>query len=100
LDFSQHKKALDDSGVVSFVLYTMRHTALTRLGEAADNNVFAVAQIARHASLSTTKRYVHPQAEAISRVFAARTKLGTSKKRLARAHDRKSGQTPRKELSA
>jgi integrase len=78
----QHRKALDDSGVKDFVPYTLRHTALTRLGEAAGNNVFAVAQIAGHASLSTTKRYVHPQAEAINRVFAAAksqmgTKLGT-----------------------
>jgi integrase len=81
----QHKKALEDSGVASFVPYTLRHTALTRFGEAAGNNVFAVAQIAGHSSLSTTKRYVHPQAEAISRVFAASqllvgTNLGTPKK--------------------
>jgi hypothetical protein len=63
----------------------MRHTALTRFGEAADNNIFAVAQIAGHTSLTTTKRYVHPQAEAINRVFAASqmlvgTKLGTTQK--------------------
>src|SRR5947207_2857947 len=59
----QHRKALNESGVTDFVPYTMRHTALTRFGEAADNNIFAVAQIAGHASLSTTKRYVHPHAE-------------------------------------
>jgi integrase len=80
-----HRKALDESGVTDFVPYTLRHTALTRFGEAADNNIFAVAQIAGHASLATTKRYVHPQAEAISRVFAASqlllgTKAGTPKK--------------------
>ena len=82
---SQHKKALEDSGVTPFVPYVLRHTALTRFGEAAGNNIFAVAQIAGHASLTTTKRYVHPQAEAISRVFEASqflvgTKLGTPKK--------------------
>jgi integrase len=81
----QHKKALEYSAVAAFVPYTMRHTALTRFGEAADNNIFAVAQIAGHASLTTTKRYVHPQAEAINRVFAASqmlvgTNLGTPKK--------------------
>jgi integrase len=85
----QHKKALDDSGVSPFVPYTLRHTALTRFGEAAGNNVFAVAQIAGHASLVTTKRYVHPQADAINRVFAASqllvgTKLGTLKKSVKR----------------
>jgi len=81
----QHKAALAKSGVAHFVPYTMRHTALTRFGEAANNNVFAVALIAGHASLTTTKRYVHPQAEAINRVFTASqsrvgTKIGTTKK--------------------
>ncbi|HKT87947.1 MAG TPA: site-specific integrase [Candidatus Sulfotelmatobacter sp.] len=78
-----HKKALEDSGVAPFVPYTLRHTALTRFGEAAGNNVFAVAQIAGHSSLTTTKRYVHPQAESINQVFKASqvgTKLGTVKK--------------------
>jgi integrase len=82
----QHAKALRASEVTPFVPYTMRHTALTRFGEAADNNIFAAAQIAGHSSLTTTKRYVHPQAEAINRVFAASqfllgTKMGTSKKK-------------------
>jgi integrase len=91
----QHKKALEDSGIAPFVPYTMRHTALTRFGEAAENNIFAVAQIAGHASLTTTKRYVHPQAEAINRVFAASqllvgTKLGTTKKLPARTRGKKS----------
>ena len=68
----QHRKALDECCVTDFVPYTTRHTALTRFGEAADNNIFAVAQIAVHASLTTTRRYVHPQTEAINRVFEAR----------------------------
>ena len=89
----QHKKALEDSKVTPFVPYVLRHTALTRFGEAAGNNIFTVAQIAGHTSLSTTKRYVHPQAEAINRVFAASqllvgTKPGTSKKLPVRSgHD-------------
>jgi len=81
----QHRKALKDSGVAAFVPYSLRHTSLTRFGEAAGGNVFLVAQIAGHASLTTTKRYVHPQAEAINRVFEASqsllgTKVGTVKK--------------------
>jgi integrase len=84
----QHRK-VNASGLTNFVPYTMRHTALTRFGEAADNNIFAVARIAGHASLTTTKRYVHPEAEAINRVFAASqlllgTKTGTSKKQTER----------------
>jgi len=80
----QHAKALDDSGVDAFVPYTLRHTALTRLGEAAGGDVFVLARIAGHSSITITQRYVQPQADAINRVFAAShmgTKLGTTKKR-------------------
>jgi integrase len=90
----QHKKALDDSGVESFVPYTLRHTALTRLGEAAGGDVFVLARIAGHSSITVTQRYVHPQADAINRVFAASqfpvgTKLGTLKKLPAKTGHKK-----------
>ena len=63
----------------------MRHTALTRFGEAVSHNRFNVARIAGHGSLITTMRYVHPQADAINRVFQASqallgTKLGAGRK--------------------
>jgi hypothetical protein len=80
----QHKKALTDSGVKAFVPYTLRHTALTNLGEKAGGDVFVLARIAGHSSITVTQRYIHPQADAINRVFAASqspvgTKLGTTK---------------------
>jgi integrase len=80
----QHKKALDDSRVEAFVPYSLRHTALTRLGQAAGGDVFVLARIAGHSSITITQRYVHPQADAINRVFAASqvpvgTNLGTVK---------------------
>jgi integrase len=77
----QHKKALTDSGVKRFVPYTLRHTALTNLGEKAGGDVFVLARIAGHSSITVTQRYIHPQADAISRVFASQvgTKLGTLK---------------------
>lgn len=85
----QHKKALDDSGVADFVPYILRHTALTRLGEYVGGDVFALAYIAGHSSITVTQRYVHPQAAAINRVFSASlfsvgTKLGTVKKTLSK----------------
>jgi integrase len=67
----QHKKALTDSGVKAFVPYTLRHTALTNLGEKAGGDVFVLARIAGHSSITVTQRYIHPQADAINRVFAA-----------------------------
>jgi len=74
----QHRKALDDSKVTDFVPYILRHTALTRLGEAAGGDVFVLARIAGHSSVTITQRYIHPQADAISRVFSqVGTKLGT-----------------------
>jgi hypothetical protein len=73
--------------VKAFVPYTLRHTALTLLGTAAHGDVFTLARIAGHSSITITQRYIHPQAEAIQRVFSASqlpvgTKLGTTQKRL------------------
>jgi integrase len=90
----QHTKGLDDSGVKDFVPYVLRHTALTRLGEKAGGDVFALARIAGHSSITVTQRYVHPQADTINRIFASQllvgTKLGTAKKLPVRAQrDRK-----------
>ena len=77
----QHRKALNESKVAAFVPYVLRHTALTRLGEAASGDVFVLARIAGHSSITITQRYIHPQADAISRVFLqVGTKLGTAGK--------------------
>jgi integrase len=85
----QHTKALEGSGVKNCVPYVLRHTALTRLGEKAGGDVFALARIAGHSSITVTQRYVHPQADTINRIFTAQlrvgTKLGTPKKLPARA---------------
>lgn len=83
----QHTKALEDSGVPSFVPYVLRHNALTNLGEKAGGDVFALAAIAGHAGIGITGRYIHPQADTISRIFSSQrsvgTKLDTAKKLLA-----------------
>jgi integrase len=77
----QHKKPVESSGVEYFVPYVLRHTALTRLGEQAHGDVFVLARIAGHSSITVTQRYVHPQADAIQRVFTSGmgTNLGTAK---------------------
>lgn len=51
-----------------FPPYLMRHTALTRLGELGVD-VFTLAKIAGHSSITITQRYVHPQAQAIENAF-------------------------------
>jgi hypothetical protein len=78
----------------------LRHTALTNFGERAGGDVFALARIAGHTSISVTQRYVHPQAAQISRIFSSQllvgTNLGTPKKLPAPAHN---GKQPREAAS-
>ncbi len=63
-----HTDALRDSKVSPFPPYSMRHTALTNLGDLGCD-VFTLAKIAGHSSIVITQRYVHPQADAIERAF-------------------------------
>ena len=67
-----------------FVPYVLPQTALTRLGEKAGGNVFALASIAGHSSITVTQRCIHPQADTIGPdiyiAIAEGTKLGTTKK--------------------
>ena len=59
-----HKKALRISGVRPFVLYSLRHTFLTRLG-ASGCDAWTLARIAGHSSIAISSRYVHPSEDAI-----------------------------------
>jgi integrase len=92
----QHATALKESKVPAFVPYVLRHTALTRLGKAARGDVFALAKIAGHSSITITQKYVHPEEETIGEVFSrlklseavpvkrVGTKSGTVKKKAAK----------------
>lgn len=55
----QHTKALKLSEVRPFVLYSLRHTMLTRLGESGCD-VWTLARIAGHSNVKISMRYVHP----------------------------------------
>jgi integrase len=68
----QHMKALRLGGARPFVLYSLRHTFLTRLGESGCD-AWTLARIAGHSSIAMSTRYVHPSGDA---VLAAMTKLG------------------------
>ncbi len=54
----QHAAALRASGVAPFVLYTLRHTCITRWSKHMDP--FTLHVLAGHTDMNTTKRYVHP----------------------------------------
>ena len=60
----QHGKALRLSKVRPFVLYSLRHTFLTRLGQSGCD-VWTLARIAGHSSIAISARYVHPSEDAV-----------------------------------
>jgi integrase len=59
----QHRKAITLAKLEPFNLYTLRHTCLTRW--AAYMDPYTLAYLAGHSDFSTTKRYVHPQADTV-----------------------------------
>jgi integrase len=51
-----------------FVLHSLRHTMLTRLGESGVD-AFTIMRIAGYSSIVVSKRYIHPTPEAVERAF-------------------------------
>jgi integrase len=76
----QHRKALRIAGVHLFVLYSLRHTFLTRLGESGCD-AWTLARIAGHSSITISARYVHPSEDAVLSAVErlSGTKLGTAR---------------------
>jgi len=81
----QHKKAVRLSGVRPFVLYSLRHTFLTRLG-ASGCDAWTLARIAGHSSVAISARYVHPSEDT---VLAAVERLGGHKQIWAQSNKRR-----------
>jgi integrase len=75
----RHAKAIESSKLRPFVLYTLRHTMLTRLGESGCD-VWALARIAGHSNIRISQRYVHPSAAHIERSVNGREMVGTGDK--------------------
>jgi integrase len=81
----QHKKVFEtvnkeaaknnEKPVRPFVLYDLRHTFLTRLGESGCD-VWTLARIAGHSNIKQSSRYVHPSDDA---VLGAMERLGGHK---------------------
>jgi integrase len=65
----------NDKAVRTFVLYTLRHTFLTRLGQSGCD-AWTLARIAGHSSIAISARYVHPSEDA---VLDAMSRLGGHK---------------------
>lgn len=56
-----------------FVLHSLRHTFLTRLGETTD--AFTLRKLAGHYSVTVSERYVHPSTEAMDAAIERLTKM-------------------------
>jgi integrase len=64
-----HQKARAMVGLgKDFVIHSLRHTMLTRLGESGVD-AFTIMRIAGHSSITVSQRYVHPSPEAVERAF-------------------------------
>jgi len=65
----------NEKPVRPFVLYSLRHTFLTRLGQSGCD-AWTLARIAGHSSIAISSRYVHPSEDV---VLAAMSRLGGHK---------------------
>ena len=55
--------------IVPLRLYDLRHTYLTRLGEAGAD-AFTIRKMAGHSSILTSQRYVHPTPERVEQAVS------------------------------
>ena len=71
-----------------FVVHSLRHTMLTRLGESGAD-AFTIMRVAGHSTVTVSQRYVHPSPETVERAFerlerlnagATESPLGESKR--------------------
>jgi integrase len=61
-----------------FVVHSLRHTMLTRLGEAGAD-AFTIMSIAGHSSVTVSQRYVHPTPESMERAFERLQEMNAAK---------------------
>jgi integrase len=76
--YQPHLDAVKKSGVRPFVLYSLRHTFLTRLGQSGCSP-WTLAKIAGHSDINMSKTYVHASddeaSNAIKNMELSETKL-------------------------
>lgn len=78
-----------------FVLYSLRHTALTRLGQAGAD-AFTIMRIAGHSSITTSQRYVHPSSETVGLAIA---RLDSANQRATEHMRRSADGEPQREVA-
>ena len=68
LDKLQARVRTDLNFSKEFVLHSLRHTMLTRLGESG-SDAFTIMRVAGHSTVVVSQRYVHPSPESVERAF-------------------------------
>jgi hypothetical protein len=68
--YGRHLEALEAGKVRPFVLYSFRHTFLTRLGESGCD-AWTLARIAGHSSVAVSARYVNPSEDSAMEAISA-----------------------------
>jgi len=61
----------------AFVIHSLRHTMLTRLGESGAD-AFTIMRIAGHSSVTVSQRYVHPSPESLEKAFERMDAMNSS----------------------
>jgi len=89
---AEQAKENNQKPIRRFVLYSLRHTFLTRLGESGCD-AWTLARIAGHGDIRISARYVHPSEDA---VFAAMSRLGGHKTGHSVNQAESSGVAPRR----
>jgi integrase len=73
-----HQKVRTSMGLPKdFVIHSLRHTMLTRLGESGVD-AFTIMRIAGHSNIVVSQRYVHPSPEGVERAFQRLQALSAS----------------------
>ena len=66
--FDGHLRRVAAKPGTDFVIHSLRHTMLTRLGEGGAD-AFTIMRIAGHSSVTVSQRYAHPSPESRERAF-------------------------------
>jgi integrase len=67
--WKQHDAAREKLGMDGdFVVYSLRHTFGTRLGESGES-AYTIMRLMGHSSVTISQKYVHPQDETLERAF-------------------------------
>ena len=74
--------------ITRFRLYDLRHTFLTRLGE-ANADPFSIQRIAGHASILISQRYVHPTPERLEDAFVRLERYNREKDEQRKAEEKR-----------